>query len=58
MTRKEREAAEALKKKEDYMKRHLAGETEAAKRELAQVGRGYLSLPLFVLRVIIIFDGG
>ena len=37
MTRKEREAAEALKKKEDYMKRHLAGETEAAKRELAQV---------------------
>ncbi|RYG66636.1 hypothetical protein EON64_09330 [archaeon] len=37
MNRKEREALAAQKAKEDYMRRHLAGETEQAKRELAQL---------------------
>ena len=37
MTRREREAAEDLRRKEDYMRRHLAGETEAAKRDMAMV---------------------
>lgn len=32
-----REAAEALRKKEEYMKRHLAGETEEAKRDMARL---------------------
>lgn len=32
-----REAAEAQKKKEDYMRRHLAGETEEARRDLERL---------------------
>jgi hypothetical protein len=35
MTRKQREEADAIKAKEDYMKRHLAGQTPEAKAELA-----------------------
>lgn len=34
MSRKEREVLEAQRRKEDYMRRHLAGETEAAKADL------------------------
>eukprot|EP01039_Chlorochromonas_danica_P003545 gene3545-3882_t len=37
MNRKEREALAAAKAKEDYQRRHMAGETEQAKRELAQL---------------------
>lgn len=37
MSRKEREALEAVRKKEEYMRRHLAGETEAAKADLARL---------------------
>jgi len=37
MNRKEREALEALKKKEDYQRRHMAGETVEAKKELARL---------------------
>lgn len=37
MNRKEREQLAALKAKEDYQRRHMAGETEQAKRELAQL---------------------
>eukprot|EP01041_Mallomonas_annulata_P000410 gene410-744_t len=35
LSRREREALEAERKKTDYMKRHLAGETEQAKKEMA-----------------------
>ena len=35
--RKEREAADAIKKKEDWMKRHLAGETDQAKVEMKKL---------------------
>lgn len=34
MSRREREALEEQRRKEEYMKRHLAGETEAAKKGL------------------------
>jgi hypothetical protein len=34
MSRKEREALEAQRRKDEYMRRHLAGETEAAKADL------------------------
>jgi hypothetical protein len=37
MNRKEREAVEAKKKHEEYMRRHLAGETDEAKREIAKL---------------------
>lgn len=37
MNRKEREALAAAKAKEEYQRRHMAGETEQAKRELAQL---------------------
>ena len=36
MSRREREAVEAEKKKEDYLRRHRAGETEEAKKDLAR----------------------
>jgi hypothetical protein len=37
MNRKEREVIEEARKKEEYMKRHLAGETVEAKKELAML---------------------
>jgi hypothetical protein len=37
MNRKEREALAAIRAKEDYMKRHLAGETEQARKELERL---------------------
>lgn len=37
MSRKEREVLEAARKREEYMKRHLAGETDAAKADLARL---------------------
>lgn len=37
MSRKEREILEAARKKEEYMKRHLAGETDAAKADLKRL---------------------
>jgi hypothetical protein len=37
LTRKQREELEAVRAKDAYMKRHLAGETEEAKRQLKQV---------------------
>lgn len=37
MNRKEREALAAARAKEEYQRRHMAGETEQAKRELAQL---------------------
>lgn len=36
MSRREREAVEAERKKEDYLRRHRAGETEEAKKDLAR----------------------
>ena len=36
-----REELEAQRKKEDYQRRHNAGETEEAKRQLAQVAYMY-----------------
>lgn len=36
-SRKEREAADAIKAKEDYMRRHLAGETEQAKKDMERL---------------------
>jgi hypothetical protein len=37
MNRKEKEAAEAKRKQEDYMRRHLAGETEEARKDLERL---------------------
>jgi hypothetical protein len=37
MNRKEREAVDAARKKEDYQKRHMAGQTEEARRELEKL---------------------
>ena len=37
MNRKEREALEAQKRKEEYQRRHMAGETPEAKKELARL---------------------
>ena len=37
MNRKEREAMEAVRQKEEYMKKHLAGETEQARKELERL---------------------
>lgn len=37
MNRKEREAVEALRKKEEYQRRHMAGETQEAKKELLRL---------------------
>lgn len=37
MTRKEREAMEAAKQKEEYMKKHLAGETEQARKDMERL---------------------
>lgn len=37
MNRKEREAFEAEKAKEDYMKKHLAGETEQARKDMERL---------------------
>ena len=37
MNRKEREALEAARKKEEYMKKHLAGETEQARKDLERL---------------------
>lgn len=39
MNRREREALAAQKAKEDYMKRHLAGETDQAKADLARLAQ-------------------
>lgn len=37
MNRKEKEALAQLRAKEEYQRRHMAGETEQAKRELAKL---------------------
>lgn len=37
MSRREREAAEAERKKADYMRRHLAGETEEARKDMERL---------------------
>jgi hypothetical protein len=37
MNRKEREAVEAQRKKEEYMRKHLAGETEQARKDLERL---------------------
>mmetsp|Transcript_14329 Transcript_14329/g.14432 ORF Transcript_14329/g.14432 Transcript_14329/m.14432 type:complete len:305 (-) Transcript_14329:58-972(-) len=37
LSRREREVLEAERQKADYLKRHLAGETEQAKKEMAQL---------------------
>lgn len=37
MNRKEREAVEAARKKEEYQKRHMAGQTEEARKELEKL---------------------
>lgn len=37
--RKQREAAEAIRKKEEYMRRHLAGETPEAKADIARLAK-------------------
>lgn len=42
LSRREREAIEAERKKADYERRHLAGETEQAKADLARLALGIL----------------